>query len=84
MIVLRLILSIGGILSAGSDQILTLYNSSVYDTAEIIDTYVYKIGIESAQYSLATAVGIFKSVMGGILISFSYMLAERVTNYRIF
>lgn len=84
MIVLRLILSIGGILSAGSDQILTLYNSSVYDTAEIIDTYVYKIGIESAQYSLATAVGIFKSVIGGILIIFSYMLAERVTNYRIF
>lgn len=84
MIMLRLVLSLGGILSAGSDQILVLYNSSVYDTAEIIDTYVYKIGIEGAQYALATAVGMFKSVIGGALIVFSTWLAGRLTNYRIF
>ena len=84
MIVLRLILSLGGILNAGSDQILVLYNSAVYDTAEIIDTYVYKLGIESAQYPLGTAVGMFKSVVGGILIVFSTWLAGRLTNYRIF
>ena len=53
MIMLVLILSLGNVLNAGFDQIFALYNSSVYDTAEIIDTYVYKIGLQSAQYTLA-------------------------------
>ena len=84
MIMLRLILSLGNILSAGSEQILVLYNSVVYDSAEIIDTYVYKIGVEGAQYPLATAVGLFKSLVGGALIIVSYWIATRTTDYRIF
>lgn len=84
MIMLRLILSLGSILSAGSEQILVLYNSAVYDSAEIIDTYVYKMGIESAQYPFATAVGLFKSIISGALIVFSYWVATRTTDYRIF
>ena len=84
MIMLVLILSLGNVLNAGFDQIFALYNSSVYDTAEIIDTYVYKIGLQSAQYTLGAAVGMFKSVISGILIIISYYLAGRFANYKVF
>ncbi len=77
-------LSIGNILNAGFDQIFNLYNPLVYDTADIIDTWVYRMGIQQAQYSLSTAVGLLKSVVGFILIVTSYKLASRYANYRIF
>jgi putative aldouronate transport system permease protein len=84
MIVLVLILSVGSILNAGFDQIYALYNSSVYDSAEIIDTYVYKVGLESAQYALGAAVGMFKSAVSGVLVIISYYLADRLANYKVF
>ncbi len=77
-------LSIGNVLNAGFDQIFNLYNTLVYDTADIIDTWVYRMGILKAQYGLATAVGLLKSVIGLILITASYKLAKRFANYRIF
>jgi putative aldouronate transport system permease protein len=77
-------LSLGGILSAGFEQIFVLYNPSVYKTGDIIDTFVYRMGMLSMQFSLATAVGLLKSVVGLILISLSYWLASRYANYRIF
>jgi putative aldouronate transport system permease protein len=60
-----------------------LYNILVYDTGDIIDTYVFRIGIVSGQYSIATAVGLLKSVVGLTLISLSYWAADRFANYRI-
>lgn len=84
MIMLVLILALGNVLNAGFDQIYALYNTAVYDTAEIIDTYVYKIGLESAQYALGAAVGMFKSVISGILVMISYYLAGKFANYRVF
>lgn len=84
MIILLLTLSLGGILNAGFDQIFVMYNSLVYETADIIDTYVYRLGLMSAQYSLATAVGLFKAVVGFILIVISYWLAGKFANYKIF
>lgn len=83
-IILLLTLALGGVLSAGFDQILVMYNSNVMDTADIIDTYIYRLGLLDAQYSLATAVGLFKSVVGLICIGASYYLAKRFANYRIF
>ena len=83
MIVLMATLSLGNILNAGFDQVFNLYNILVYDTGDIIDTYVYRLGIVSGQYSLATAVGLFKSVVGFVLITFSYWAADRFANYRI-
>lgn len=77
-------LSLGGILSAGFEQIFVLYNPSVYRTGDIIDTFVYRMGLISMQFSLATAVGLLKSVVGVLLISLSYWLASRYANYRIF
>ncbi|MDR6552018.1 ABC transporter permease subunit [Paenibacillus qinlingensis] len=84
VIVLLATLSLGHILNAGFDQVFNLYNKAVYETGDIIDTLVYRMGIQQAKYSLATAVGLFKSVVSFILISVSYMLAYRFANYRIF
>ena len=77
-------LSLGDVLQAGFEQILTLYSPAVYRTGDIIDTYVYRVGLVAAQYSLAGAVGLFKSVIGFFLIVSSYWLADRLTaGYRI-
>nr|WP_238357590.1 ABC transporter permease subunit [Cohnella zeiphila] len=84
VVVLVATLSLGNILSAGFDQVFNLYNSSVYETGDIIDTLVYRMGIVQVKYSLATAIGLFKSVIGFLLIAVSYTLAYRLANYRIF
>jgi putative aldouronate transport system permease protein len=84
IIVLMATLSIGNILNAGFDQIFNLYSPVVYESGDIIDTFVYRMGMIDAQYGPATAVGLFKSVISFILISISYMLAIRFANYRIF
>ena len=83
-IVLMLVLSLGNVLSAGFDQIFNLYAPVVYETGDIIDTYVYRLGIEGGQFSISTAVGMFKSVISGILVGLSYILADKFANYRIF
>jgi len=83
-IVLLTVLSLGSILNAGFEQVFILYSPSVYSTGDIIDTMLYRLAFMDAQYSLATAVGLLKSVIGVILISTSYWLAYRVANYRIF
>jgi len=84
MMVLMTILSMGNVLNAGFDQVFNLYSPQVYATGDIIDTLVYRIGVQDAQYSVATAVGLFKSVVALILLSGSYALAYRYTDYRIF
>lgn len=83
-IVLLATLSIGNILNAGFDQIFNLYNPLVYDSGDIIDTYVYRVGLVQAQYGFATAVSLMKSVVGFALIMISYKLAYKYANYRIF
>ncbi len=83
-IILMLVLSLGNVLNAGFDQIYNMYAPIVYESGDIIDTYVYRLGIEQAQYSVGTAVGLFKSVISFILVSLSYILADKLANYRIF
>ncbi len=83
-IVLLSCLSLGGILNAGFEQILVLINPVVYKTGDIIDTYVYRVGLLQAEYSLGAAVGLFRSVIGFGLILLSYWLAAKFANYRIF
>lgn len=83
-IVLLTTLSLGNVLNAGFEQIFNLYNPIVYSSGDIIDTYVYRIGIVQMQYGLATAVGLLKSVVAIILIGISYRLAYKFANYRIF
>jgi len=68
VILIMLILSLGNILEAGFFQIYLLYSPLVYDVSDIIDTYVYRRGIQEANYSLATAAGLFKSLIALVLI----------------
>ena len=70
-------------LNAGFDQIFNMYAPVVYETGDIIDTYVYRLGFVQAQYSVATAVGLFKSLVSGTLVLLSYFLADKVAGYRI-
>ncbi len=78
------ILSLGNVLNAGFDQIFNMYSPQVYQSGDILDTFIYRIGLENAKYSLSATVGLFKSVISLILISFSYYLAKRYGDYQIF
>lgn len=84
IIVLLSVLSLGSVLNAGFDQVFNLYSPQVYRSVDILDTFVYRIGLEQMQYGVATAVGLFKSVISFIFITISYLLAYRYANYRIF
>lgn len=84
MIVLLTILGLGGILNAGFEQILILYNPVVQRTVDIIDTFVYRTGIISAQYSVAAAAGLFKSIVALVFVGGSYYVAYKTTDYRVF
>ena len=77
-------LSLGRILNAGFEQVFNMYNPLVYSTGDIIDTLTYRVGIQDFEYDLATAIGLFKSVISLILVSTSYYLASKFANYRIF
>lgn len=77
-------LSLGNILNAGFDQVFNLLSPVTIQSGDIIDTLVYRLGIQEGQYSVATAAGLFKSVISFIMISLSYKLAYRYTGYRIF
>ncbi|ANE48410.1 protein lplB [Paenibacillus swuensis] len=83
-IILLATLSMQGVLNAGFEQVLNMYNVVVYESGDIIDTYVYRLGLSQAQYEIATAIGLFKSVVSFILIGVSSYLAYRFANYRIF
>jgi putative aldouronate transport system permease protein len=83
-VILLAALALGRVMNAGFDQIFNLYNPLVYSTGDIVDTWVYRMGLLSLQYSLATAVGLIKSVIGFILIAMSYFLARKFANYNIF
>ncbi|KRE69765.1 ABC transporter permease [Paenibacillus sp. Soil750] len=84
IIVLLTVLALGNVLNAGFDQIFNLYSPQVYSSSDILDTFVYRLGIEQMQYGVATAVGLFKSIISFIFISTSYYLAYKLADYRIF
>ncbi|TCZ76194.1 sugar ABC transporter permease [Paenibacillus albiflavus] len=84
IIILMFTLNIGNVLNAGFEQIFNLYSPPVYESADIIDTFVYRMGIQQAQFGFATAVGLLKSIVSFIFITISYFLAYRLANYRIF
>lgn len=84
VIVLLSVLSLGQLLNAGFDQVFNLYSPQVYESGDILDTFVYRIGLLDAQFGVATAVGFFKSIVSFVLIAGSYFFAYRFAKYRIF
>ena len=83
-IVMMATLALGNIMNAGFDQIFVMYNASVYETADILDTFIYRQGLVDAQYSLSTAMGLFKSLIGAVLLIATNAFATKKFNYRIF
>lgn len=77
VIILMLVLRLGHILDAGFDQIYIMYNVHVYPVADIIDTWVFRVGLEQLNFSLASAVGLFKSAIGLVLVLAANQLAKR-------
>jgi len=84
IIVLLATLSLGNVLNAGFEQVFVMYSPQVYDSGDIIDTFVFRLGLIDFQYSAAAAVGLFKSVVSLLFIGLSYFLAVRFARYRIF
>jgi putative aldouronate transport system permease protein len=76
-ITIMLIFRVGELLSVGSESIILMYNPSIYETADVISTYVYRRGLVDAQYSFATAVGLFNAAIGLALIGITNALAKR-------
>lgn len=84
MITLLAILSLGNILNAGFEQIFNFYSPAVFSTGDIIDTMVFRIGLQDGNFSIATAIGLLRSVVSLLLISLSYFIAHKFSNYRVF
>ena len=84
IVVMLLVLSLGSVLSAGLDQVMLLYNPMVYESGDIIDTLVYRLGLVNHQWSLSAAVGLMKSVISFILVVLSYRAATKRFDYQVF
>ena len=78
------VLSLGNILNAGMDQVMNMYSPQVYMSGDIHDTYIYRIGLEQAQYSLSTAAALFKSVVSAGLMALAYSMAIKYGDYQLF
>lgn len=83
VITVLFILNAGGVLDAGFDQIFNLYSPLVYGVADIIDTYIYRMGLTRAQYSFATALGLVRNLISFGLIVFVNFLARRSSEYAL-
>ena len=80
-IVMMFIMRLGNILNVGYESIILLYQPATYETADTIGTYIYRVGLENSQYSLATAVGLVNGIVGLLLVILSNTISKRVTEY---
>lgn len=86
IIILMTVLNLGNIMNAGFEQVLSLYSEMVYKTGDIIDTMAYRVGLINAsayQYSLGTAIGVFKSIISAILFGVGYTIAAKKLDYKV-
>ena len=67
VISLMLLLRVGGILAAGTEQILVMYNPAVYNVADVLQTYIYRVSLGKLDFSTGTAMGLFESIVGFLL-----------------
>lgn len=80
MVSVMFLMRIGRIVNAGFDQIFNLYNPLVYDVGDILDTYVYRVGLKDMNFSYSTAIGLFKNVLGVILLLIMNNVTKRMGN----
>jgi putative aldouronate transport system permease protein len=82
--VFLVVLGFGYILDAGFEQVLVLYNPTVYQTGDILDTYVYRMGLVNFKFEIATVVGVFKCVVGFVTILIANWVSGKVAGQRMF
>ena len=83
-IILLFIMKMGHVLSLGHEKIILLYNPMIMDTADVISTYVYRKGLQEFDYSFSTAVGLFNSVVGFILVMTTNAISKKVNDISLF
>lgn len=79
-ITIMLLIRLGGILNVGYEAIILLYNPSIYESADVISTYVYRSGLSEGRYDYATAVGLFNSVVAFIIVILANKVSNRLTD----
>lgn len=84
IITVMLIIQLSNIMNAGFDSVYNLYNKTIYNTADIIDTYIYRLFIDDHEMSLSSAVGIFKTSINFILLLGGNMLTKKINGYSMF
>ena len=81
--VILMILSIGGLLATNTEKIILMYNTYTMDTADVIGTYVYRVGLLNAEYSYTTAVGLFVNIVNFGLVFGANTLSRKLTDYSL-
>lgn len=83
-IIIMLIMKMGSMLAVGSEKVLLLYSPAIYETADVISTYVYRNGFESYNYGFSTAVGLFNSVVNTVFLVTANMICKKRTETSLF
>lgn len=84
MIIMMLIMRMGGVFSVGADKILLLYNPANMEYADVINTYVYRMGLVNSDYGLSTAVGLFNSIIGTIMLVTTNQITKKLSGTSMF
>lgn len=80
MIIIQLILRVGNIMSVGHEKILLLYHEGIYETADVISTYVYRKGLVEMEYSFSAAVGLFNTIINFVLVVIANKISAKVSD----
>ena len=84
IIAIMLIMQLSNIMNAGFDSVYNLYNPVIYDVADIIDTMLYRLGVEKGQFETATAIGLFKNVINFTLLIMGNFITKRLSGYSMY
>ena len=83
-ITIMLIMKMGTVLSVGADKVMLLYSPAIYETADVINTYVYRVGLVDMNYSFSTAVGLFNSLVGTTMLLVTNWIAKKTRETSLF
>ena len=83
IIIVLLVLQMGTLINVGFEQVFLLYNPTVYEVADVLSTYTYRLGIESKQYSLTSAIGLTQSVINFLMVLFANRLSKKVAGWSL-
>jgi putative aldouronate transport system permease protein len=78
-IVVLFVLSVGNLLNVGFEKVMLIYNPTIYDTADVLSTYLYRLALQMNSFSYATAIGLFESIIGLVLVISANKLSKKIT-----